>query len=66
MMMSNYLTPNTIISGDPPDCHPVIFESIDAASIRSTSLNTHGAAGPSGMDAYACLEETVYVVQVFQ
>ncbi len=46
-------TPNTIISSDPPDCHPVIFESIDAASIRSTSLNTHGAAGPSGLDANA-------------
>ena len=47
-------TSDTIISGSPPDCHPVIFESIDAALIRrSTSLNTHGAAGPSGLDAYA-------------
>ena len=44
---------DTTISGSPPDCHPVIFESIDAALIRSTSLHTHGAAGPSGLDAYA-------------
>ena len=41
------------MSGSPPDCHPVVFESIDVALIRSTSLNTHGAAGPSGLDAYA-------------
>ena len=46
-------TSNSIINGSPPVCHPVIFESIDAALIRSTSLNTHGAAGPSGLDAYA-------------
>ena len=46
-------TSDTIISRSPPDCHPVIFESIDAALIRSTSLNTYGTAGPSGLDAYA-------------
>ena len=43
-------TSDSIINESP---HPVIFESIDAALIRSTSLNTHGAAGPSGLDAYA-------------
>ena len=43
----------------PPDVHPVIFDSIDAAMIRSSALNTRGAAGPSGLDA----EETVYILQ---
>ena len=46
-------TSDSIINESPPVCHPVIFESIDATLIRSTSLNTHGAAGPSGLDAYA-------------
>ena len=36
-----------------PDIHPVIFDSINAALIRSTSLNTSGAAGPSDLDSYA-------------
>ena len=40
-----------IQSPDPPCSHPVIFESIDANSIRTAALQTEGAAGPSGIDA---------------
>ena len=35
----------------PPLVHPIIFEAIDASAIRSASLRTQGAAGPSGLDA---------------
>ncbi len=44
---------DAIIGDLPPDVHPVIFDSVDASLIRSTSLRTRGAAGPSGLDAYA-------------
>ena len=37
----------------PPLPHPVIFDRVDAALIRSVALRTTGAAGPSGLDAYA-------------
>ncbi|ETX01015.1 MAG: hypothetical protein ETSY2_37945 [Candidatus Entotheonella gemina] len=40
------------ISQDPPIVHPVIFDQIDASSIRSAALLTTGAAGPSGLDAH--------------
>ena len=43
--------PDSIIKDDPPDIHPVLFESIDASMIRSAALQTTGAAGPSGLDA---------------
>ncbi len=43
--------PDVIIKDDPQDVHPVLFESLDAAIIRSAALNTSGAAGPSGIDA---------------
>ena len=42
---------DTIINNDTPDVHPVLFESLDAATIRSATLYTSGAAGPSGLDA---------------
>ena len=45
--------PDTLIPGVPPEVHPVIFDQINASLIRSTSLHTRGAAGPSGLDAYA-------------
>ena len=41
------------ISGIPLDIHPVMFDSINDALITSTSLNTTGASGASGLDAYA-------------
>ena len=44
--------PNAIILNAPPEVHSVIFDSINVTLIRSTSLHTRGAAGPSGMDAH--------------
>ncbi len=44
--------PDSLSSDTPPDCHPVLFESIDGSLIRSTALRTSGAAGPSGLDAF--------------
>ena len=43
--------PESLIEDDPPDVHPVLFESIDASVIRLAALRTTGAAGPSGLDA---------------
>ena len=43
--------PDSIIKDNPPDVHPVLFESIDASMIRSAALKTTGAAGLSGLDA---------------
>ena len=43
--------PDYLIEDDPPEVHPVLFESIDASMIRSAALRTTGAAGPSGLDA---------------
>lgn len=43
--------PDSVIEGDPPQVHPVLFESIDASMIRSAALRTTGAAGPSCLDA---------------
>ena len=41
-----------IISSDPQDPHPIIFDSLDADTIRSAVLKTKGAVRPSGLDAY--------------
>ena len=43
--------PESLIEDDPPDVHPVLFESINASVIRSAALRTTGVAGPSGLDA---------------
>ena len=40
-----------IIEDSPLEVHPVLFESIDATTIKSAALHTSGAAGPSGLDA---------------
>ena len=37
---------------DPLQTHPVIFDRIDASTIRSAALRTKGAAGPTGLDAH--------------
>ena len=42
---------DSIINADPPDLHPVLFESLDASIIKSAALHISGAAGPSGLDA---------------
>ena len=36
-----------LLSSDVPEIHPVVFDRIDASSIRSATLHTKGAAGPS-------------------
>ena len=46
--LSNALSPE---SAEPPQIHPVIFESIDASTICSSALATKGSAAPSGFDA---------------
>ena len=38
---------------DYTEVHPVIFDSIDALSIKQAALHVSGAAGPSGTDALA-------------
>ena len=38
---------------DYTEVHPVIFDSIDALSIKQAALRANGAAGPSGADAQA-------------
>ena len=42
----------SLIDNEAPPVHDVIFDSIDAALIRSAALKTCGAAGPSGIDAH--------------
>ena len=49
---SNPSSPDTLETGVSQEVHPVVFDTIDAALIRSTALNTKGAAGLSGVDAY--------------
>ena len=41
-----------IISCEPQESHPVIFESLDGNAIRSAALRVMGAAGPSGLDSH--------------
>ncbi len=41
--------PNCILPSPPQEVHPVVFDALDASSIRSAALHT---AGPSGLDAY--------------
>ena len=46
-------SPEATLQGPVTELHPIIFDSIDARLIRSTSLRVSGAAGPSGLDAHA-------------
>ena len=46
-------SPDAVIQGSPPDFHPVVFDALNADLIRSVSLHTSGAAGPSYLDAFA-------------
>ena len=46
-------TAEALIQGPVPSpSHPVICDSINAASIHTAALHTKGAAGPSGLDAH--------------
>ena len=48
------IQPSALIGvGDPPPAHPVLFDRVDAGTIKSAALNTKGAAGPSGLDAHS-------------
>ena len=38
---------------DPPCYDPILFEQLTGDLIKWAALHTHGAAGPSGVDAYA-------------
>ena len=43
----------TLIQSEaPPPVHPIIFEALNASTIRTAALHTQGSAGPSGLDAY--------------
>ena len=43
---------DAVMDGEPlPQPHPVIFSALTRDVIRQAALSTHGAAGPSGMDA---------------
>lgn len=43
----------SLVNNEPEPVNPIIFNGLDADAIRHTALHTHGAAGPSGPDAYA-------------
>ena len=42
-----------LIEGEPEKANPITFEGLDADAILQAALHTNGAAGPSGLDAYA-------------
>ena len=42
-----------LISGEKPYFDSVVFTNIDEGAIAKAAIRTRGAAGPSGMDAYA-------------
>ena len=44
---------HSLIDGEPEAVNPIIFDGLDADTIRNAALHTHGAAGPSGLDSYA-------------
>ena len=42
-----------LLEGEPEMANPITFEGLDAEAIKKAALHTHGAAGPSGLDANA-------------
>ena len=44
---------SSLIDGEPETVNPITFDGLDEYAIRHAALHTHGAAGPSGLDAYA-------------
>ena len=44
---------HSLLDGDPKPVSSIIFDSLDANDIHQAALHTHGAASPSGRDAYA-------------
>ena len=45
--------PSTLLGSPPSTVNPILFDGLNADAIRSASLRTTGAAGPSGLDAIA-------------
>ena len=41
-------SPGTLLNGDPEPVNPILFDGLDADTIRQAALQTQGAAGPSG------------------
>ena len=45
--------PDSVIPTEaPPPVHPIVFDALDAATIRMAALHTNGTDGPSGLDAH--------------
>lgn len=40
------------MDGESEPVNPITFDGLDADAIRHAAHHTHGAAGPSGLDAY--------------
>ena len=45
------VNPSAVLADHEGDFHHVVFDCIDAESIRNAALRTNGSAGPSGVDA---------------
>ncbi len=45
--------PNNLLQGHPGQANPILFENLNAEAIRKAAMKTNGAAGLSGLDAYA-------------
>ena len=45
--------PCSLLDGQPTQANPIIFDALNADTIRNAALHTNGAAGPSGLDAHA-------------
>ena len=44
---------NSLLQGSPMPVNPILFENLNAKTIRKAALKTNGAAGLSGLDAYS-------------
>ena len=40
----------TLINGDPPVTHPIIFDDINEELVRKAAIRTKGGPSPSGLD----------------
>ena len=38
---------------DPSEMHAILFDNLNADTILQAALDTHGSAGPAGLDAHA-------------
>ena len=42
---------DALLQEEPPETHPVLFDSLNGDKIRQAAIHTQGSAGPSGLDA---------------